>query len=72
MHQMKIGDLVRVKQGSGKLSTQRYEVRKIGPRPCYCEIVQWPAINPRREAFDTSLLVVDNSGPAMLANRFRR
>lgn len=65
---LRVGDLVRVKQSGGRLSDQRYKVAKVGLR-CYCEITQWPAsgANPAKEPFDTSLLAVDNAGPAMLS-----
>lgn len=71
---MKVGDLVRIKQSSGRLSDQRYKLTKVGPRFA-CEMVPWPEGNDRKmrtELFDTDLLVVDNSGPALLAAQFGR
>lgn len=69
---MSVGDLVRVKQSGGKLSDQRYRIEKLGER-CACWISQWPSEGKAAwERFDTSLIVVDNAGPAMLGALFSR
>jgi hypothetical protein len=70
----RVGDLVRIKQHGGSLSEQRYEVATVGPRT-RCTIRQWPSTAPKgkrmaEELFDTTLLVVDNSGPELLAKLF--
>jgi hypothetical protein len=63
----KIGDLVRIKRSGGSLSEQRYRIEKLFDGSFACHISQWPSDgNPAHERFDTSLLVVDNAGPALL------
>lgn len=67
---MKVGDLVRVKQSGGRKGPTRYEITSIGPGTS-CSIREWPDPAPKgkrsaSQDFDTSLLVLDNSGPALL------
>lgn len=69
--EFRIGDLVRVKQSGGGLSEQRYQIAWLGANNG-CGVRQWPSTAPKGmkmavEQFDTSLLVVDNSGPKLLA-----
>lgn len=77
---MKVGDLVRVRQAGGRLSDQRYEVvdfiASAGRGPDII-IRQWPSTAPKGkvmagEPYTKSLLVVDNSGPRLLADLFPR
>ncbi len=75
MRDIRVGDLVRVRQFGGGLGPSRYEVTKIGPRFA-CKIRQWPG--PMRggsyaeQDFDLSMLQVDNSGPRLLARLLPR
>jgi len=65
---IKEGDLVRVKTTDGGTGENRYQVTSIGPGT-RCAIREWPGIEGvkmRSQEFDTSLLVVDNSGPPLL------
>ena len=74
--EFRVGDLVRVKRAGAKtVSDQRYKIESLGPGAFRCHISQWPYNGPpdRKaawEAFDTSLIVKDNSGPQMLAQLF--
>ncbi len=73
--EFKVGDLVRIQRERG-LSEERWQIKElgIGGVPCACRIAKWPECNDQKvalEYFDTSLLVVDNSGPQQLANLFR-
>ena len=67
---MRVGDLVRVKHRGGGLSEDRYEVVQLGTQD-RCLIRQWPGPmeggHYAHQPFYQSLLVVDNSGPKLLA-----
>lgn len=70
----RVGDLVRIKQAGGSISDQRYKLTWKGDR-CRCTISEWPSTAPAgkrmaEQSFDISLLVVDNSGPKLLEERF--
>jgi hypothetical protein len=67
----KVGDLVRIRRSGGSLSEQRYQIEKLFDGSFACHISQWPSDgNPAHELFDTSMLVVDNAGPALLTSLF--
>ena len=73
--EFRVGDLVRVKGTGKRPSDQRYKIESLGPGAFRCHISQWPYNGPpdRKaawEAFDTSLIVKDNTGPQLLAQLF--
>ena len=74
---IKKGDLVRIVRHDGSVSDQRYQVEKLIEGSGLLQMSQWPSTAPKGmrmawETYHVGGLIVDNNGPELLADRFRR